>query len=383
LKDVGYDTVTIDDCWAAARDPVTKQIIVNGTFPSGMKALGEYIHSKGLKFGIYSNAGRQTCMKKPGSLGFEAIDAKTYSDWGVDYLKYDTCNTGGAKNPDRYVAMWNQLKNQSIVNRNIVYSINSDWGASKPWTWAEPLAHLWRTTPDITPTWDKYMTGNSNSRRSVLGIYDDSVELYNYTGPGGWNDWDMLEVGNGLTPSQEQAHFILWAAAKSPLIIGADMAKIPPASVALLKNKEIIAVNQDPLGQPFQRIVPNNGNGLETLAGPLANGDAVIVVLNRGGKVPQTVSVQLSQVPSIGATLTGPLFVRDLLNQKDMPQVTDGNLIVADVPAAGAAMYRVGKTQGAVTNVPTATGGGQPTNVPSSAGKAKVAVILLSIALLL
>jgi alpha-galactosidase len=376
LKDVGYDTVTIDDCWAAARDPVTKEIIVNGTFPSGMKAMGDYIHSKGLKFGIYSNAGRQTCMKKPGSLGFEAIDAKTYSDWGVDYLKYDTCNTGGAKNPDRYLAMWNQLKNQSVVNRNIVFSINSDWGASAPWTWAEPLAHLWRTTPDITPTWDRWMASNSKSRRSILGIYDDSVGLANYTGPGGWNDWDMLEVGNGLTPSQEQAHFILWAAAKSPLIIGANMDTIAPDSVALLRNREIIAVNQDPLGVPATIIAKDSQKGLETLAGPLSNGDAVIVVLNRGGKTPQTQTVQLSQVPSIGASLTGNLFVRDLLNQKDLPPVTDGVLIATDVPAAGAVMYRVGKTQGAVTNAPTQTGQPVPTGVPSSAVKVAASLVL-------
>lgn len=235
-----------------------------------MKAVADYVKSKGLKFGIYSNAGKLTCMKRPGSLGYENIDVQTYDSWGVDFLKYDTCNTAGAKYPDRYIWMWNALKNTTNTKRDIIYSINAKWGKDKPWLDAAGFAHMWRTSPDII---EKFSGSTSSSRRTVLQLLDEQDGITQYSGPGGWNDMDMLEVGNGMSLNQETAHFLIWAALKSPLLIGAHLADLADDQLKLLTDKDVIAINQDPLGEPARRV--QRADDADVWAGPLSGGGAV------------------------------------------------------------------------------------------------------------
>jgi len=233
LKSAGYNYVNIDDCWAHSRDKNGTVHPDNSTFPSGIKALADYVHSLGLKFGIYSDAGNHTCAGRPGSLGFEINDANSYAEWGVDYLKYDNCD---AITPpeQRYPPMRDAL-NQT--GRPIFFSM-CEWGVDNPSTWARKVGNSWRTTSDIEDKW-----------RSMLSNLYINNQWADYAGPGGWNDPDMLEVGNGgMTDVEYRSHFSLWALSKAPLLIGCDVTKMSQATVTTLTNPEVIAVNQDTLG---------------------------------------------------------------------------------------------------------------------------------------
>src|SRR4051812_29821187 len=184
MRDAGYTYVNIDDCWEAPqRDAAGNLATDSARFPGGMKALAEYVHAKGLKIGIYSSAGTGTCQKRPASLDHEAADAHTFASWGIDYLKYDNCNNENRPAVERYMAMGNALK---TAGRPMVYSL-CEWGRNKPWEWGRRVGgQLWRTTGDISDRWT-----------SVMRILDQQVGLEKYSGPGAWNDPDMLEVGNG------------------------------------------------------------------------------------------------------------------------------------------------------------------------------------------
>ncbi|RZQ62903.1 alpha-galactosidase [Amycolatopsis suaedae] len=267
LRDAGYQYVNVDDCWAAPeRDPVTKRYLPHPTrFPSGIKALADYVHARGLKFGIYTSAGTLTCAKTmPGSLGFEEIDAQTFADWGVDYLKYDNCNNQGVDAKLRYTTMRDALKK---TGRPIVYSL-CEWGENKPWEWGADVGHLWRTTGDINDTWSK-----------TVDIFKRNAPLARYAGPGRWNDPDMLEVGNGgMTTTEYRSHFGLWAMMAAPLLIGADLREISREHLDILRNREVIAIDQDKLG--VQARVLSSENGLWVLAKPLAGGDVAVALFN-------------------------------------------------------------------------------------------------------
>jgi hypothetical protein len=243
LSDIGYSYVNLDDCWqAATRDEHGKLQPDSVRFPSGMKALGDYIHSKGLKFGIYSSAGFKTCQAFPASLGMEIIDAKTYADWGVDYLKYDNCYTDYGPPLKRYPPMAKALQSSG---REILYSL-CEWGRSNPSAWAGEIAQSWRVTLDIRDDW-----------RSILTRAAIDTPLWRAAGPGGWNDPDMLEVGNGKCSYEEyKTHFSMWAMLKAPLIIGNDIREMSRGDEAyeILTNQDVIAVNQDPLGWQSRRI---------------------------------------------------------------------------------------------------------------------------------
>ena len=265
MKDAGYEYIVIDDCWHGDRDENGFIHADKEKFPSGMKALVDYVHSKGLKFGIYSDAGWQTCGGKPGSRGREFQDAQIYAEWGVDYLKYDWCNTEGLKAEGAYLTMRDALY---VAGRPIVLSI-CEWGDNQPWEWAEDIGHLWRTTGDIYPCWDCEEDHGDWSSWGVLRILDMQDGLRKYAGPGHWNDPDMMEVGNGMSVAEDRAHFAMWCMLSAPLIAGNDLADMSAETVAILTNEDMIAINQDSLG--IQCFKYSSKEGLETWFKPLAH----------------------------------------------------------------------------------------------------------------
>jgi len=290
MKDAGYQYLVIDDCWHGARDNLGFIQPDPTRFPSGMKALADYLHSKGLKFGIYSDAGAKTCGGRPGSRGREYQDALTYAQWGVDYLKYDWCNTDGLKAEGAYATMRDAL---FASGRPIVFSL-CEWGNNKPWEWAKNVGHLWRTTGDIYNCFDCVKDHGTWKSWGVLQILDMQKDLRTHAGPDHWNDPDMMEVGNGMSANEDRAHFSLWAMLAAPLIAGNDLRKMSKETQAILTNEAVIAVNQDPLGiQGFKYATREN---LEIWFKPMQGGDWAVCFLNRGDK-PQRVEFDWRNEP--------------------------------------------------------------------------------------
>ncbi len=275
MKDAGYVYINIDDCWHGQRDEQGFIQADPQRFPSGMKALADYIHSKGLKFGVYSDAGWQTCAGKPGSRGHEYQDAMKYAEWGVDYLKYDWCNTDGLKTEGAYLTMRDAL---FAAGRPIVFSL-CEWGSSKPWTWAKNVGHLWRTTGDITAIFDGVEDHGTWKSLGIMKIVDLQDGLREYAGPDHWNDPDMMEVGNGMSVNEDRAHFSMWCMLAAPLIAGNDLRNMSAETVAILTNPGAIAVNQDPLG--IQGFKYEAEQGLETWFKPLVKGQWAVCFVNR------------------------------------------------------------------------------------------------------
>lgn len=267
LAALGYKYINLDDCWAELnRDSKGNMVPKASTFPSGIKALAHYIHRKGLKLGVYSDAGNLTCSKRmPGSLGHEIQDAKTFASWGVDYLKYDNCENNGISVRERYPPMSEALLNSG---RPIFFSM-CEWGWEDPATWAKSVGNSWRTTGDIEDNW-----------KSMTSIIDANDKWASYAGPGGWNDPDMLEVGNGgMTTEEYRAHFSIWALAKAPLLVGCNIQAMDNTTYELISNSEVIAVNQDKLGVQGKKVKSNND--LEVWAGPLSKNKVAVVLWNR------------------------------------------------------------------------------------------------------
>ena len=244
MRDAGYQYVNIDDCWHGTRDTLGFIRPDPQRFPSGMKALADYVHGKGLKLGIYSDAGWKTCGGRPGSRGYEFQDAQQYARWGVDYLKYDWCNADSLKASGAYTTMRDAIYR---AGRPMVFSI-CEWGDNQPTTWAPAIGHLWRTTGDITNCWDCELNHGTWSQWGVLQIIDKQKPLRRFAGPGHWNDPDMLEVGNGMTVIEDRSHFTMWAMLAAPLIAGNDLRTMPATTREILTNREIIAIDQDSLG---------------------------------------------------------------------------------------------------------------------------------------
>ncbi|CAL9776418.1 unnamed protein product [Musa acuminata subsp. burmannicoides] len=256
-----------DDCWAEHdRDSTGYMVPKRLTFPSGIKALADYVHSKGLKLGIYSDAGHRTCSQMmPGSLGHEQKDAETFASWGIDYLKYDNYNNDDLKPMKRYPEMTRALMR---IGKPIFVSL-SEWGDMHLALWADKLGNSWRTTFDINDSWE-----------SMVSRADQNEVYAEHARPGGWNDPDMLEVGNGGMSNDEYiVHFSLWAASKAPLIIGCDVRSMTKETLAILGNEEVIAVNQDPLGVQAKKVRMDGDH--EVWAGPLSGYKIVVVLLNR------------------------------------------------------------------------------------------------------
>lgn len=244
LIEYGYNYINLDDCWQQKRRFPNGTVQIDPNFPNGIKPLVDYAHSKGLKFGLYSDGGNYTCQIRAGGYGYEEIDAKTYAEWGVDYLKYDNCFNGGVSAHIRYPRMRDALMKQE---RPIFYSI-CEWGEEEFPKWGKDVGNSWRTTQDIIDSWN-----------SMISIIDINNKWYEYAGPGGWNDPDMLEVGNGgMTTDEYRSHYSLWAISKAPLLIGCDITNMTNDTWDILTNEEVIAVNQDELGEQGRKIVINN-----------------------------------------------------------------------------------------------------------------------------
>ncbi|RHN46708.1 putative alpha-galactosidase [Medicago truncatula] len=268
LSKLGYTYVNIDDCWAELnRDNKGNLVGKKSTFPSGIKALADYVHSKGLKLGIYSDAGYFTCSKQmPGSLGHEFQDAKTFASWGIDYLKYDNCYNDESKPTVRYPVMTRALMK---AGRPIFFSL-CEWGDMHPAKWGAKVGNSWRTTGDITDTWESMI-----SRADMNEVYAELAR------PGGWNDPDMLEVGNGgMTKNEYIVHFSLWAISKAPLLLGCDVRNVTKETLEIVSNKEVIAVNQDSLGVQAKKV--RMEGDAEIWAGPLSGYRVAVVLLNKG-----------------------------------------------------------------------------------------------------
>ena len=329
MRDAGYVYVNIDDTWEGERD-AQGVIHANAKFPD-MKALADYVHSKGMKLGIYSSPGAKTCAKYEGSLGHEAQDAQTYAAWGIDYLKYDLCGlrdemkkTGSPEAAskmmkDAYVKMRDALR---ATGRPIVLSL-CQYGDDAVWRWgADVGGNLWRTTGDIN---DHY------ARMATIGF--SQAGLARFAGPGHWNDPDMLEVGNGgMTTEEYRTHMSLWALLAAPLLAGNDVANMTPETVELLTNKEVIAVDQDKLGVQGYRLGPP-----QVWVKPLSGGAKAVAIFNYvtdDEAEPQTLSFK-----DVG--FTGPVHVRDLWAHKDLGILHSSYTFT--VPQGGVVMLRIWK----------------------------------------
>jgi alpha-galactosidase len=309
MKDAGYEYVVIDDCWQVSRNENEEIVADKDRFPHGIKFLADYIHSKGLKFGIYSCAGTLTCAGRPAGRGHEYQDALSYARWGVDYLKYDWCNTGTQNAKSSYTIMRDGLY---AAKRPIVFSI-CEWGSNKPWEWAGEIGHLWRTTGDISDSWN-----------SMISILSQQKDLAKYAGPGHWNDPDMLEVGNGgMTTEEYKTHFSLWCMLAAPLLAGNDLQNMSPETKSILTNKEIIALDQDILGKQGE-LWRNNGD-YQIWMKMLAKDEKAVCLLNSSDEK-KTVLVDfglMAQSRTEGDENSKPLklenfTVRDLWYHKDL-----------------------------------------------------------------
>ncbi|NGO06186.1 alpha-galactosidase [Streptomyces sp. HC44] len=325
LKDAGYQYVNLDDCWALPQRDANGKLVPDPVrFPGGIKAVADYVHSKGLKLGIYTSAGTKTCNTAgfPGALGHEYSDAQQFADWGVDYLKYDNCNNQGVDAKQRYTTMRDALKAASEkTGRPIVYSI-CEWGQNKPWEWAADVGHLWRTTGDISDNWG-----------SMLSIMKQNLPLDQYAGPGHWNDPDMLEVGNGgMTDTEYRTHFSMWSIMAAPLLIGSDLRSVSEETFEILGNKEVIAVDQDPLGK--QGAVVSSEGGRWVVAKEMKDGSRAVALFNETGSAQRIATT----AAAVGLPKADAYTMRDLWQHKSY---NTAGTISATVPAHGTVLLRV------------------------------------------
>lgn len=321
MRDAGYKYINIDDTWEGSRD-AQGNIVPNKKFPD-MKALADYVHSKGLKLGIYSSPGPYTCAGYLGSYGHEVQDANTYAKWGIDYLKYDWCSARRIYSDADLRAVYQKM-GQALEHsgRPIVFSL-CEYGRGDVWTWGPKVAgNLWRTTGDISDHWD---------RMSKIGF--DQSRLAPWAGPGHWNDPDMLEVGNGhMSVEEYRTHFSLWCLLAAPLIAGNDLRHMTPGIRDILTNREALAVDQDKLGKQGQRVAQDGTS--EIWAKPLAGGALAVGLFNRGEQ-PATIQVSWSQL----GLSAQPHHLRDLWAHKDL--AVSGAGYSVQVPAHGVALLRV------------------------------------------
>ena len=292
LKDCGYEYVVIDDCWSLRSRSADGSLVADPSrFPHGIAALADHVHALGLKLGIYSDAAETTCAGYPGSLGFEEQDAQLWASWGIDFLKYDYCAAPDSQSiaRDRYTAMAKAL---SATGREFLYSI-CEWGGRAPQLWgADAGGHMWRVSPDVMDSWVDIRMTDADPPWTAIGIdtaIDIAAALAEYGGPGRWNDLDMLVVGlkgkgqisgSGMSVLEYQTHLSVWSMACSPLMIGCDVRAMDDETYSLLTNREVIAINQDPLGVPAKRV--RQRGGCEVWKKPLHDGSVAVALLNRG-----------------------------------------------------------------------------------------------------
>jgi alpha-galactosidase len=329
LREAGYKYVNLDDCWAVpapnSRDSNGNLIPDPTRFPHGIKYLADYAHARNLKLGIYTSAGTKTCntLGFSGGLGHEYQDAATFASWGVDYLKYDNCNNQGVDAQQRYTTMRDAL---AATGRPIVYSI-CEWGRTDPkvWTWGKDVGNLWRTTGDISDNWT-----------SMIGKAQFNRTLPQWAGPGHWNDPDMLEVGNGgMTATEYRTHLSLWAIMAAPLLIGSDLRTVNADTFTILKNSDVIAIDQDPLGRQGV-VISNDGAGHVVYSKALANGDRAVALSNE-----TTTTATISTTASaIGLGGSSSYTLKDLWSKATS---TTSGTISASVGGHATVMYRVSR----------------------------------------
>ena len=320
MKAVGYEYVNVDDCWQGQRD-AQGVIHSNSHFPD-MKALGDYIHGKGLKFGIYSSPGPKTCAGYEGSFGHEEQDARTYAEWGVDFLKYDWCSAAEVYKPTEMRAVYKKMGGAlEQSGRPILYSL-CQYGLEQVWTWGAAVgANMWRTTGDLDYNYDRF---------SLVGFEQNGLERF--AGPGHWNDPDMLLVGLGkITDDESRTQVSLWSLLAAPLIASADLTKISPSSLAILSNSEVIAVDQDPAGIQGRRVAEEGP--LDIWMKPLADGSKAVGLFNRGEDA-ASITVYFKDA-GVGETAE----VRDVWAGKDLG-IFKGSY-TAEVPRRGVVMIRM------------------------------------------
>jgi alpha-galactosidase len=350
MRAAGYQYVVVDDCWQASTRDSAGNLRADPTrFPSGMKALGDYIHGKGLKFGIYQAPREKTCAQlfnglpgATGALGHETQDANTFASWGADYLKYDWCSSWGTLN-DQITGFTKMRDALRGTGRPIVYSINpnsahTNTGPSYNWG---SVADLWRTTEDITNKWTSGCTGDCFM--GVTEILDVQAPLSGWAGPQHWNDPDMLEVGvrGTFTPTENRAHFSLWAIMAAPLIAGNDITAMPADVAAVLTNPDVLAINQDAAGRQAKRVRDDGSS--EVWAKILNDGSAAVALLNRSAST-ATISTTASQIgmPTASSYHLFEVWTKASRN-------TSG-AISATVPPHGVVMYRVHSGSGTTTD---------------------------------
>jgi len=335
MKDAGYTYVGVDAGWKAKRRAMDGNLMADpARFPSGMKSLADYIHEKGLKFGLYTDAGTEDCVSgAPGSRGFEEKDAAQFAVWGVDFIKEDWCHSEGLNAKQAYTKMSKAIL---ATGRPMIFSL-CEWGDNQPWLWAPDVGHMWRTTGDNKDCWDCGRDTASKPGGYPRGwtlILDAQPALHSYSGPGHWNDPDMLEVGNGgMTTSESKAHFSLWALLAAPLIAGNDVRTMSAHTKEILLNREVIAIDQDPLGQQGRQIWKKDN--LEVWSRPVSDGSRAVVLFNRSKNVAQ-IAVTWEQIGYPGHLKAK---VRDLWQHKDVGYFS--NSYSAKVDSHGVVMVKV------------------------------------------
>jgi alpha-galactosidase len=332
LAAAGYQYVNIDDCWMQSSRDAAGNLQPDFTkFPDGISGTAAYVHSKGLKLGIYEDAGTATCAGFPGSLGHETADARIFAAWGVDYLKYDNCNNNGSTTQAQYIARYSAMRDAlAATGRPIVYSL-CEWGVNAPWTWGAGVGNLWRTTGDIQANF-----------ASMLSIFHTNMSLAAFAGRGAWNDPDMLEIGNGMSATEDRAEFSLWTEMAAPLLAGNNLVNASATTLSILGNRSVVAVDQDSLGR--QGYLVGSVNGLDVLAKPLSNGDVSVVLFNENA----TAATISTTVAAIGKSGASSYTLTDLWT--GTTSTTTGT-ISASVAGHGVVMYRVagGTTSGGDT----------------------------------
>lgn len=348
LRDLGYNYIFIDDGWQGGRDNKNRLIPDPIKFPSGMKALVDYVHSLDMKIGIYSDAAQLTCGGYTGSLGFEEQDAKRFAEWGFDYLKYDYCHAPADWQTAiaRYERMSKALKNSG---KDICFSI-CEWGDRAPWLWGKKAGgQLWRTTADIRDKWHSGVKIKKASDlhamgASILDILNLNAKLSNYAAPNAWNDPDMLIVGlygkadapsselggNGCTDTEYQTQMSLWCMMAAPLMISCDIRKMNANTRHILTNKDIIAIDQDPLGKQAQRV--QNDSIWQLFVKPLSNGDIAIAALNVSDKT-QHINLNVETWGITNKTIAKDLWSKEILKIKDQ--------IITEIKAHETKVYRL------------------------------------------
>jgi alpha-galactosidase len=320
MKAAGYSYIIVDDCWQGERD-AAGVLHPNSKFPD-MKALADYVHGKGLKFGIYSSPGPKTCAGFEGSLGHEEQDAATFAEWGIDWLKYDLCSFKGT--PAEEIAAYQKMHDAlEKAGRKVVLAI-CQYGKDRVWTWGARVGgNQWRTSADINDTYE---------RMSLNGFGQNGLEKF--AGPGHWNDPDMLEVGNGgMSRDEYITHMSLWCILAAPLLAGNDLTHMSAETLEILTNHELIAVDQDALGVQGHRL--SQEGPLEVWIKPLADHSLAVGLFNRG-ESPMPVTVSFADLG-----FTGAVSVRDLWEHKDLG-VMQGSL-TRDIPWHGAVVVRVAR----------------------------------------